>query len=100
MEASQVGTARLEGRLIYPPRTLQVERAALWIADENARFGEMEGDIEGDRLPAEYAAAFALILCDAAGIDVTTRRIWEDTAFIFDPLPEAALQDWYESKLQ
>ena len=100
MQAIQVGTYSFEGRLTYPARTVEIEQAALWIADENARYGDMADDIEGDRIPAAYAAAFALMLCDAAGIDVTQRRIWEDGALIFDPLREPSLQDWYASKLK
>ena len=98
MQAIQVGTYSFEGRLTYPARTVEIEQAALWIADEDARYRDMADDIEGDRIPAEYAAAFALMLCDAAGIDVTERRIWEDGALIFDPLREPSLQDWYVSK--
>jgi len=100
MRAIQVGTYTFEGRLTYPVRTVEIEQAALWIADEDARYRDMADDIEGDRIPAEYAAAFALMLCDAAGIDVTERRIWEDGALIFDSLREPSLQDWYVSKLE
>ena len=100
MQAIQVGTHTFEGRLTYPVRTVEIEQAALWIADEDARYRDMADDIEGDRIPAEYAAAFALMLCDAAGIDVTGRRIWEDGALIFDSLREPSLQDWYVSKLE
>lgn len=94
--AIQAGTHRLEGRVIYPPRTLEVERAAVWIADQDLRFRDMEADIEGDRLPASYAAAFALMLCDAAGIDVTRRRIWRDAARLFDRVHDPTLERWYE----
>ena len=100
MRAIQVGTYSFEGRLTYPARTIEIEQAALWIADENARYRDMADDIEGDRIPAEYAAAFALMLCDASGIDVTERRIWEDGALIFDSLREPSLKDWYVSKLE
>ncbi len=100
MQAIQAGTYAFEGRLTYPARTIEVEQAALWIADENARYRDMADDIEGDRIPAEYAAAFALMLCDAAGIDVTERRIWQDGALIFDSLREPSLQDWYVWKLR
>ena len=100
MSSVQIGTAWFEGRLIYPARTVEVEHAALWIAEADARYRDIADEIEGDRIPAEYAAAFALILCDAAGIDVTQRRIWEDGARIFDALREPSLQDWYASKLE
>ncbi len=100
MRAVQVGTSSFEGKLIYPARTVDVERAALWIVDQDARYQDMSDAIDGDRLPAEYAAAFALIWCDAAGIDVTQRGIWKDGARIFDRLREPSLQDWYASKLQ
>ena len=100
MDAIQVGTYRFEERLLYPARTVETEQAALWIALEDARFQEMADAIEGDRLPAEYAAAFAIMLCDAAGIDVSTRRIWADGPQIFDGLREQVLQDWYASKLE
>ena len=60
MQAIQVGTYTFEGRLTYPVRTVEIEQAALWIDDEDARYRDMADDIEGDRIPAEYAAAFAV----------------------------------------
>lgn len=100
MHAIQAGTYRLEGRTIYPARTLEVEHAAVWIADQDARYRDMVDSIEGDLLPASYAAAFALMLCDAAGIDVTRRRIWKEADRIFDRIGDPTLQRWYELKLE
>lgn len=90
----QVGTYALDG-LRYPPRTEIIEQAAIWIADEDVSYGEMLEDIGGPRIPPAYVAAFALVFCDAAGIEVTTRRIWEDAQLIFEPLREAWMKDFY-----
>ncbi len=90
----QVGTYTLDG-LRYPPRTEIIEQTAIWIADEDASYGEMLEDIGDTRIPPEYVAAFALVFCDAAGIDVTKRRIWRDAELIFETLREAWLKDFY-----
>ncbi|TDI45981.1 MAG: methyltransferase domain-containing protein [Acidobacteria bacterium] len=95
----QVGTYALDG-LRYPPRTEIIEQAAIWIADEDASYAEMLEDIGGTRIPPAYVAAFALVFCDAAGIDVTTRRIWEDAELIFEPVREAWLKDFYARRAE
>ena len=95
----QVGTYTVANSpTLYPPRTHVVEQAAVWIADGDADYGSMEEAIAGPRIPPQYAAAFALVFLDRAGIDVTRRRVWSDRARIFDRLRDQGLNVWYQLK--
>ncbi|MYD72103.1 MAG: methyltransferase domain-containing protein [Acidobacteria bacterium] len=95
----QVGTYTVANSpTLYPPRTHVVEQAAVWIADGDADYGSMEEGIAGPRIPPQYAAAFALVFLDRAGIDVTRRRVWSDRARIFDRLRDQGLNVWYQLK--
>ena len=80
---------------LYPPRTPVMEQAAVWIADGDADYASMAPHIAGPLLPAQYAAAFALVFVDRAGIDVTGRRVWDDRAVVFDRLRDQGLRFWY-----
>ena len=82
----------------YPLRTPGVESAAVWITDRDASYAELEPHIGGSRVPAQYAAAFALVFIDRAGIDVTRLRVWNDREQIFSRLRDQGLQVWYELK--
>ena len=82
----------------YPLRTPRVEAAAVWITDRDASYAELEPLIGGSRVPAQYAAAFALVFIDRAGIDVTRLRVWNDREEIFGRLRDQGLQVWYELK--
>ena len=95
----QVGTYTVANSpILYPPRTHVVEQAAVWIADADADYPSMEDAIGGPRIPPQYAAAFALVFLDRAGIDVTRRRVWSDRAQIFDRLRDQGLNVWYQLK--
>ena len=97
----QVGTYTVANSpTLYPPRTHVVEQAAVWIADGDADYGLMEEKIADPRIPPQYAAAFALVFVDRAGIDVTRRRIWSDRAQIFERLRDEGLNLWYRLKTQ
>ena len=99
MYAIQVGTYTVEDSpTLYPLRTVKVEQAAIWIADQDLRYAQMESEIGDPRLPPQYAAAFALVFCDLAGVDVTSRRIWADRERIFGVLRDPGLNRWYEVK--
>ncbi len=95
----QVGTYTVANSpTLYPPRTYVVEQAAVWIADGDADYASMEPAITGPRIPPQYAAAFALVFVDRAGIDVTRRRVWADRASIFERLRDQGLNVWYQLK--
>ena len=95
----QVGTYTVANSpTLYPPRTHVVEQAAVWIADGDADYASMEPAIAGPRIPPQYAAAFALVFVDRAGIDVIARRIWADRAPIFERLRDQGLNLWYQLK--
>ena len=83
---------------LYPLRTPGVEAAAVWIADRDASYAALEPLIGGSRVPAQYAAAFALVFIDRAGIDVTRLQVWNDREEIFGRLRDQGLQVWYELK--
>ncbi len=83
---------------LYPPRTPVMEQAAVWIADGDADYASMAPRIAGPLLPAQYAAAFALVFVDRAGIDVTRRRVWNDREEIFGRLRDQGLRVWYRLK--
>ena len=72
-----------------------MEQAAVWIADADADYASMAPHIAGPLLPAQYAAAFALVFVDQAGIDVTGRRVWADRERIFGRLRDQGLRIWY-----
>ena len=95
----QAGTYTVgDSPTLYPPRTHVVEQAAVWIADGDADYASMESRIAGPRIPAQYAAAFALVFVDRAGIDVTGRSVWNDRDEIFGRLRDQGLRFWYQFK--
>ena len=83
---------------LYPPRTPVMEQAAVWIADGDADYASMAPRIAGPMLPPQYAAAFALVFVDRAGIDVTRRRVWADREQVFGRLRDQGLRIWYRLK--
>tara|TARA_B100000749_G_C18096660_1_gene330060 strand:- start:209 stop:529 length:321 start_codon:yes stop_codon:yes gene_type:complete len=99
MHAMQVGTYRVaDSPLLYIPRLHDVEQAAVWIAAEDLRYDDIVSAIQDDRMPAQYAVAFALVYCDLAGIEVTTVSLWEDHERIFSRLRDPGLSAWYQMK--
>ena len=97
--AVQVGTYTVaDSPILYPPRTQVVEEAAVWIADGDHDYATLAPDIAGPRIPAQYAAAFALVFLDEAGIDVRSRRIWQDRREVFGVLRDRGLNVWYQLK--
>lgn len=95
----QVGTYTVAGSpVLYPPRTHEIEQAAVWIVDADADYRTLERDIEDPRVPPEYAVAFALVFCDLAGIDVMGRRVWDDREQVFSVLRDQGLNAWYQVK--
>ena len=85
---------------LCPPRTHVVEQAAVWIADADESYRGMESEIAGPRVPPQYATAFALVFVEQAGIDVTTRRVWDDRQTIFRGLRDQGLNSWYQVQTQ
>ena len=95
----QAGTYTVSNSpVLYPPRTPVMEQAAVWIADGDVDYTEMAPHIAGPMLPAQYAAAFALVFVDRAGIDVTRRRVWADREQVFGRLRDQGLRIWYRLK--
>ena len=101
--AIQAGTyyaTREAARSSYIPLSIGVEEAAVWIAQQDPAFSDIAGQIGDNRLPARYAAALGLVLCDRAGIDVTQMRIWRDREAIFQQLEVPELMAWYSSRIR
>ena len=95
----QAGTYTVsDSPTLYPLRTRAIEAAAVWITDGDASYAALEPLIDGARVPAQYAAAFALVFIDRAGIDVTRRQVWNDREEIFGRLRDQGLQVWHELK--
>ena len=95
----QAGTYTVSNSpILYPPRTPVMEQAAVWIADGDADYAAMAPHIAGPMLPPQYAAAFALVFVDRAGIDVTRRRVWADREQVFGRLRDQGLRIWYRLK--
>jgi imidazolonepropionase-like amidohydrolase/SAM-dependent methyltransferase/pimeloyl-ACP methyl ester carboxylesterase len=100
MSVIQAGTYRSErGEIFYPARTPNVERAAVLLARFDPTYDEIRTVVDGSRVPARYAAAFGLLFCDLAGIDVTSKRIWKEAPVLFAQLRDRGLVDWYERTL-
>ena len=99
MYVMQVGTYRVaDSPLLYIPRTHGIEQAAVWIAETDSGYDDIASAVGEDRMPAQYAVAFALVYCDLAGIDVTRTRIWEDRERVFGALRDQGLTLWYQMK--
>ena len=97
--AMQVGTYRVSNSpLLYIPRTHGIEQAAVWIAEADPRYDDIAPALRDERMPVQYAVAFALVYCDLAGIDVRSRRIWADRERVFGPLRDQGLNVWYQLK--
>lgn len=95
----QAGTYTVSNSpVLYPPRTAAMEQAAVWIAEEDADYAALAPHVAGPRLPAQYAAAFALVFVDRAGVDVTRRRVWADREEVFGRLRDQGLRVWYQLK--
>ena len=100
MYAMQVGTYRVSNSpLLYIPRTHGIEQAAVWIAEADPRYDDIAAALRDERMPAQYAVAFALVYCDLAGIDVRSRRIWADRERVFGSLRDQGLNVWYQIKM-
>ncbi len=101
MHVMQVGTYRVTGSpLLYIPRTHGIEQAAAWIADADPRYDDIAPSLQDERMPTQYAVAFALVYCDLAGIDVRSRRIWADRERVFGGLRDQGLNVWYRMQTQ
>ena len=99
MYVMQVGTYRVaDSPLLYIPRIHSVEQAAVWIVEEDPSYDDIASAVQDERLPTQYAVAFALVYCDLAGIDVTRTRIWEDRERVFGRLRDQGLTAWYQIK--
>ena len=99
MYAMQVGTYQVaDSPLLYMPRAHGLEQAAAWIAELDPTYDDIADDVGDDRLPAQYAVAFALVYCDLAGIDVTATQMWDDHERIFGVLRDPGLGAWHQLK--
>jgi len=99
MLSIQTGTYFInDSPALYAPRTFGMEQAAVWVADADLDYETISRNINGDRLPPPYAVAFALVFCDLAGVDVTSRQVWKDREAIFAGLREESLDVWFQSK--
>ena len=83
---------------LYIPTTYGVDQAAVWIVDSDLAFDEMVDRVRDDRIPAEYAMAFALVLIDRTEADIVDRRLWAERGRVFDRLRDQGLNVWYQAQ--
>ena len=98
--ALQAGTYRVSPdaeSVTYAPQTIGVAESAVWIALADPSYEEVERWLGDSELPGFYAAAFGLVLCERAGIDIRGTRMWSDRAMIFDRVELRELSIWYGS---
>jgi len=60
-------------------------------------YEEVERWLGDSQVPGFYAAAFGLVLCERAGIDIRGTRMWDDRATIFERVELRELNSWYTS---
>jgi ubiquinone/menaquinone biosynthesis C-methylase UbiE len=98
--ALQAGTYRVSPdaeSVTYAPQTIGVAESAVWIALADPSYEEVERWLGDSQVPGFYAAAFGLVLCERAGIDIQETRMWNDRATIFDRVELRELSIWYAS---
>jgi len=101
LSAIQVGTYTVaDSPTLYPPRTHAVAQTAAWILNEDTDYAVIAASIADSRLPAPYAAAFALVFIDTAGIDIARFQIWKNRETIFQRLRDRGLNVWYQLKTE
>ena len=99
MHQIQAGTYTVaDSPALYVPRLHAVEQAAVWVAQEDATYDELFAAVDQQRMPGQYALAFALVYCDRAGIDITGTQMWRDRERIFGSLRDPGLTAWYQMK--
>jgi hypothetical protein len=72
------------------------KQAAVWIVTDNADYSDLGSLVEmsGARAIGIETTARAMKICAAAGIDITSKRIWRDKATILEKLPAGELKNW------
>ncbi|MGD2252276.1 MAG: hypothetical protein PVF70_05095 [Anaerolineales bacterium] len=82
-----------------------VQQAAIWIITDNADYGDLGILVRstsitgiGSRVIGYDDAARAMQLVDDAGIDITTRAIWEDRDAVAEGVTDSALADWIRAR--
>ena len=80
----------------------EVAQAAIWIVTDNANYDELGTLVSGLdlaqlRVINEPVAARAMQIVDLAGINITTRRIWQDRELIIAGV-DAELATWLQQR--
>lgn len=83
-----------------------VRQAAVWIVTDNADYGDLGSLVirsqfqfyGGSRTIREKETARAMKLCEEAGIDITSKAIWQNRRKILDGLEDGELKMWLEEK--
>lgn len=79
---------------------MPVKQAAVWIVTDNASYGDLGILISSPgnaRVIGHEAAARAIRICSDAGIDITSKRIWNDRQNILNNLPAGELKTWLQT---
>jgi len=81
-----------------------VRQAAIWIITDNASYSGLGILVDsptgfgGSRVIKEREVAQALKIIDQTGIEISTRRIWQDREKIVSGLKDEALKRWLRQK--
>jgi len=82
----------------YLPQAIEAERGAVWLGVEGARWSEVSERLGSPDFPAQYAAAFGLVLLAEAGGDPASTPAWRSRGEIFSGLRVADLSAWYRAR--
>jgi hypothetical protein len=86
------------GDRAYLPQAIETERGAVWLGVDGARWSEVSERLGSPDFPAQYAAAFGLVLLAEAGGDPASTPAWRSRGEIFSGLRIADLSAWYRAR--
>jgi hypothetical protein len=82
----------------------ETRQAAVWIITDDADYDDLgilvasQFGFGGSRVINESETVRAMRICDAAGIDITRKRIWNDKQTILSGLTDDELRNWLMKK--
>lgn len=104
---SQADLARLIFVLDRSNVSFGIRQAAVWIVTDDASYAALGNLVSrptgvpfgGSRIVGPREAARAMKLCEEAGTDITSKRIWRDRRTILDALDDDSLKNWLKRRI-
>jgi len=90
--------ARLMWTLQWSGLPVEVERAAVWIAEADASLADLRPFLAAGPVRNGHAVGLALAYLDRAGLNLRDRRIWADLPAILEDVREPELRAWLEGR--